>query len=696
MLFAGTLEPLRELKEESDEEAMFSSGFGFASELGVGDNDTGFKSTSIEDKVAKVKAVLATKTESEKHSGNASIHPARLAGIQQREGIEAIGSKPSEKEKSTSLKRKSAFEEESQAKKMKSDGKFVPVGVEQGVMFHTLRLSTPLTRAIHSLGWTKTTPIQTKAIPLGLAGRDIVGCAKTGSGKTAAFMLPILERLLNRPNNTRVSRVLILSPTRELATQIYKMGRDLASLTNITFAFAVGGLSIQNQRNTLQSKPDIVVATPGRMIDHLRNSIGIHFEDLEILVLDEADRLLDLGFIDELREICKSLPRERQTMLFSATISPEVTDLTEVAMVNPLNVNVDHGGSVVDSLNQEFIRLRGKLLGKEEAIVMQLCRSRFRVRTMVFGETRKKVRRLKVLMELLNMKCSELHGSLSQPQRMRNLQKFKDGQVNFMVCTDVASRGLDIPNVYAVIQFKFPDIKTYIHRVGRTARAGKNGVALTLFSQDQRSQLKAVKKATKTQKKANIVWHHVNAEKVQKMHEKIVGLEDATKEVFQQENLEKSIQDVEQRTKRLENQMKYKNEILSRPVKTWFCSYEDRQNTRAKYHNSKKQNIALKKKELEQERIRKEREEELMISKRAKKAARPQKQKDTMNRLTYVDEPWKKVCWEKTEENFTREYKIDRIGRHGSQLARKYPEVKVKKNKPKVKKKYKRRHKRKK
>jgi len=669
MLFAGTLEPLTELKEESDDEAMFSTGFGFGGEFLDREKEEGFKPTSVEDKVAQVKKVLAAKEAAQRRSeGKAKLDNSE-------EG---------------SSKRKSTFEDGGTAKK----SKLLPPGVESGVMFSSLRLSRVLTRAIHSLGWKKTTPIQTKAIPLGLAGHDIVGCAKTGSGKTAAFMLPILERLLNRPNSTRITRVLILSPTRELATQIYKMGRDLASLTDITFCFAVGGLSITNQRLTLSSKPDIVVATPGRMIDHLRNSIGIHFEDLEILVLDEADRLLDMGFIAELKEICRSLPSARQTMLYSATISEEVAELSEIALRNPKSVNVDLGGNVVDSLNQEFVRVRGKLKGKEEAIVMHLCRSRFRVRTMVFGDTRREVRRLKILMELLNMKCLELTGSLTQMQRMTNLQKFKDGETNFLVCTDVASRGLDISNVYAVVNLRFPDIKTYIHRVGRTARAGRKGIAVTLVADDERRQFKRVANATKA--KGKISHHQLNKEKVSKMHAQIVGLADAIQAVLDQEHVEKTIREVEQRQKKYENEFKHKDEIMSRPAKTWFCTWAEKQEARENFHQ-KKNDVKLTKEEIAKRQRLQEREEEMELSRQAKREAKILKKKENMrhrmHKLVLVDDAWKKLGWEKTEESYLTEHKIDRIGRLGERLSNKYPEKKpFKPKKPKALKRHTRRH----
>jgi len=459
-------------------------------------------------------------------------------------------------------------------------------------------------------------------------------------------------------------------------------------------------LKMNNQMCALHARPDIVVATPGRMIDHLRNSLGVHLDHLEILVLDEADRLLDMGFVDEINEIVRTLPSDRQTMLFSATVSRGVTALSEVALRNAVSVKVDLGGNVVDALDQEFILVKGNLLGKDEAIILHLCRSRFRSRTMIFGETKRHVHRLKILFELLDMTATELTGNLTQLQRLTHLEKFKNGEVNFLVCTDVASRGLDIKGVRAVINLKIPDTKTYIHRVGRTARAGLRGVAVTLCADSDRGMMRAVMSLTKAKKR--IKYGEVDAAKVQKVHEEILNETGAYKAVCSQEFLEETMEVVKKKEEYMNNVTKHHAEIMSRPKKHWFITKEEAANIK---HRSKRARFKtpekpkkLTKEELERKEQREETFKELKAARGAKIAARNEKRRleklakgDPYNTPVPVKEAPKKRSDIFRQREYKTEYKSDRIGDLGKRLARKWPSKKpfVPKKK-KMKKRYKR------
>ncbi|CAA0842234.1 DEAD-box ATP-dependent RNA helicase 28 [Striga hermonthica] len=373
----------------------------------------------------------------------------------------------------------------------------------EGVTYHAnsfldLNLSRPLLRACEALGYSKPIPIQAACIPLALTGRDICGSAITGSGKTAAFALPTLERLFFRPKNRPAIRVLILTPTRELAVQIHSMIGKLAQfMTDIRCCLVVGGLStkfcIPVQEAALRSLPDIVVATPGRMIDHLRNSMSVHLDELAVLILDEADRLLELGFSAEIHELVKLCPKRRQTMLFSATMTERVDELIKLSLVKPLRLSADPSTKRPSALTEEVVRIRRTLEGNQEAVLLSLCSKTFTSKVIIFSGTKKAAHRLKILFGLAGFKPAERHGDLIQAQRLDALELFRKQQVDFLIATDVAARGLDIIGVQTVINFACPrDLTSYVHRVGRTARAGREGYAVTFVTDDDRSLLKAI------------------------------------------------------------------------------------------------------------------------------------------------------------------------------------------------------------
>jgi ATP-dependent RNA helicase DDX27 len=280
--------------------------------------------------------------------------------------------------------------------------------------FLAMSLSRPIMRGLTNVGFSKPTPIQHKAIPIALMGKDIVGGAVTGSGKTGAFMIPILDRLVYRPNKVPTTRVVVLTPTRELAMQCHAVSTKIAAFTDIKFTLAVGGLSLKAQEAELRLRPDVIIATPGRFIDHMRNSASFNVDTVEILVLDEADRMLEDGFADELNEILTTLPKSRQTMLFSATMTSSVDRLVRLGMDKPVRIMVDSQKKTVGTLVQEFVRLRPGREDKRLGYLVHLCKTLYTERVIVFFRQKKEAHRARIIFGLLGISCGELHGSMNQ------------------------------------------------------------------------------------------------------------------------------------------------------------------------------------------------------------------------------------------------------------------------------------------
>ena len=445
-----------------------------------------------------------------------------------------------------------------------------------GTGFSQFSLSRPLLRALASLNFTEPTPIQLRTIPLALQGLDLVASAVTGSGKTAAFLLPILERLLYRPRRIPTTRVAILLPTRELAVQCHSVAIALSRNTDITFAQLVGGFSLREQENLLKKRPDVVIATPGRFIDHMRNSASFSLSTLEILVLDEADRMLDDGFADELNEILRTIPRSRQTLLFSATMTESIDRLVRVGMTRPLRISVDAPKSTTTGLTQEFVRLRP---GRDStairlASLITLCKlPHYTNRTIIFFRSKLLAHRTRILFSLLGLPATELHGSMSQDQRLASVTSFKNGTASYLLATDLASRGLDIKNVAAVINYEAPQSHSiYVHRVGRTARAGRTGHACTLAAETDRKVVKAAVKAARAQS-AKVVSRVLDSTTVDSLAARIEETLDAEiDEILAEERSEKQLQQAEVQLTRGENLVKHEAEILARPKRTWFES----------------------------------------------------------------------------------------------------------------------------
>ncbi|KAI8350857.1 P-loop containing nucleoside triphosphate hydrolase protein [Blakeslea trispora] len=462
-------------------------------------------------------------------------------------------------------------QEEDEAEKQRKKDYFADESetvVEEHDSFASMNLSRPILKGLSNVGFIKPTGIQSRTIPVALMGKDLCGGAVTGSGKTAAFIVPIIERLLYRPRQTPTTRVLILCPTRELAAQVHSVAVKLANFTDISFCLCVGGLSVKTQEQELKLKPDVVVATPGRLIDHVRNSSGFHLDACEILVMDEADRMLEDGFADELNEIVKACPRSRQTMLFSATMTDNVDQLIRMSLNNPVRLFIDKSNQAASRLVQEFVRIRQQRESDRSAVLLALCRKTFKNKVIVFFRSKAAAHQMKILFGLMGLSAAELHGNLTQEQRLEALERFRDNQVDFLLATDLAARGLDIKGIETVINYNMPtQFAQYLHRVGRTARAGRNGRSVTLVGEADRKMLKmAIKSAQGSQVKNRVVNHEV----VARYKQKIESLNDQIKEVLAEEKEEKAIRNAEMQLKKSENMLLHGDEIYARPARTWF------------------------------------------------------------------------------------------------------------------------------
>ncbi|KAK4530329.1 hypothetical protein CCYA_CCYA04G1186 [Cyanidiococcus yangmingshanensis] len=501
-----------------------------------------------------------------------------------------------------------------------------------------LGLSSRVLSALDSLGWMQPTPIQARAIPVALAGRDVLGSAVTGSGKTAAFLIPIIERLhearrATGPRYPASIRVLIVLPTRELAVQCHSVletlcersaqytaqGAKSASVRiterqewmRLRSVLLVGGLALKAQELALRHQPDIIIGTPGRIIDHARNAPNFTLDDIEILVLDEADRLLQMGFMDELREIvrlCAANARYRQTMLFSATLDPGVEELAHFALATErvVTIHVDATFHLVATLAQEFLKLQTTevvidpaqddrdtwthanevMQSERAAVLLALCSRSFTRRTMVFFARKRTVHLFKLIFDLVGLRAVELHGNLTQSQRLDALEGFRVGSnVDFLLCTDLAARGLDIHGVETVLNYELPrDLREYVHRVGRTARAGRHGRAVSLFQQANRKERHLLRQLRDQAKRHApladpmnpheqvpiLVERRLPASAVREWHERLLSMRSSIHEKLQHERVERELHRAEQLKNKADNLIVHEQEIYSRPARTWF------------------------------------------------------------------------------------------------------------------------------
>jgi len=355
--------------------------------------------------------------------------------------------------------------------------------------FDQFALHPTLLRGVADLGFEVPTPIQCAAIPPALEGRDVLACAMTGSGKTAAFMLPILHRLL--AEKKRASRVLILTPTRELAAQIEEHTRALGRHAGLSVASVIGGVGPVPQEQALRRGVEVIVATPGRLLDHLRNGVA-NFDQLEVLVLDEADRMLDMGFIPDVRRILGYLPKKRQTLFFSATMPAPVVELSRDMLRSPVAIDIERPAAPATGITHAVYPVAGEM---KAALLMALLKNADMQSVLVFTRTKHRANRLTETLNRHGLAAERIHGNRSQAQRTAALAGFKLGKFRVLVATDIAARGIDVTGLSHVVNFDVPNVpEDYIHRVGRTARAEATGDAITLVSPDEESDLRVIER----------------------------------------------------------------------------------------------------------------------------------------------------------------------------------------------------------
>ena len=356
--------------------------------------------------------------------------------------------------------------------------------------FSAFGLDAALLKAIRELGFTRPTPIQEQAIPPAMRGRDVLGCAMTGSGKTAAFLLPIIHRLMAKPRGT--TRALVLAPTRELAAQIHAHLEELAVHTPVTGAPVFGGVGMSPQEHAFRSGVDVLIATPGRLLDHFRRPYA-KLDRLEVLVLDEADRMLDMGFLPDIRRVLQHVPAKRQTLFFGATMPPEIVKLSGEMLHQPASVSVERKAAPAVGITQAAYPVPREL---KSALVVELVRQAVVHDAIVFTRTKHRADRLSDYLTKHGVGNAKIHGSRSQNQRTDALAGFKSGKVKLLVATDIVARGIDVEELGHVVNFDVPRAPDdYIHRVGRTARAQSTGDAFTFVSPEEEGDLAAIERA---------------------------------------------------------------------------------------------------------------------------------------------------------------------------------------------------------
>ena len=361
--------------------------------------------------------------------------------------------------------------------------------------FTTLNLSAPITKALAAEGYTTPTPIQQQAIPLVLKGHDLLGIAQTGTGKTAAFALPLLDMLARNTveRQKRTPRVLVLAPTRELASQIAESFRAYGRFMALSVTTVFGGVPINRQIKGIARGVDVMVATPGRLLD-LLDQKAMHLAGVEYLVLDEADQMLDLGFIHALRRIVPLLPKKRQTLFFSATMPNSIAELAGRYLTNPKKVAVAPAASTAERVTQRAVFVNQ---GEKQALLIATLRDTSFERALVFTRTKHGADKVVRMLTAAGIDAAAIHGNKSQAQRVRALDAFKRGTCRVLVATDIAARGIDVDDVSHVINFDVPNVpEQYVHRIGRTARAGKEGLAISFVAKDERPYLRDIERLT--------------------------------------------------------------------------------------------------------------------------------------------------------------------------------------------------------
>ena len=459
----------------------------------------------------------------------------------------------------------------------------------KGISFSNFNLSKLIIKALSELEYYTPTKVQEKVIPIALNGHDIFVNSETGSGKTACFLLPIVQRIIlsrsskenkkNKNENSQIiqNQALIIVPTRELALQCNEMLKKLVKYIDLNYIFLCGGLSVENQINQMKNKiPDIIITTPGRLLDLIYNNKNISLEHVNILVLDEADKLLELGFKDAIFEILELIKKNknRQTLLFSATLNPKLLDLGDHALNNPIKIKIAQS-AILTNLSQSIVRLRFANLEqnnyeKRMAYLICIINQKKLNRTIIFFNTKQDCHKCLLFFNNFGLdSCAELHGNISQTERIKSLDDFQKGNVKYLLATDIAGRGIDIDKVKCVINFQMPLIgERYIHRVGRTARKGYVGEAITICDDKERLVLKKVFKKEKIE--INLKPIKINNDEIKDIYKKIMNFKDDIEEKLLDEKTEKQFEMAEKDIEKTMNIKLYQNEIKSRPKKKWY------------------------------------------------------------------------------------------------------------------------------
>ena len=465
----------------------------------------------------------------------------------------------------------------------------------KGMSFTNFNLSKLIIKALSELEYYIPTKVQEKVIPIALKGHDIFVNSETGSGKTACFLLPIVQRIIlsrnskenKKQNNNKIiqNQALIIVPTRELALQCNEMLTKFLKYIDLNFVFLCGGLSVENQIKQMKNKiPDIIITTPGRLLDLIYNNKNLSLEHVNILVLDEADKLLELGFKDAIFEILELIKKNknRQTLLFSATLNPKLLDLGEHALNNPIKIKIAQS-AILTNLSQSIVRIKFANLElnnyeKRMAYLLIILRQKKLKRTIIFFNTKQDCHKCILFFNKFGItSCVELHGNKTQTERIKSLEDFQKGNVDFLLSTDIAGRGIDIEKVKCVINFQMPLLgERYIHRVGRTARKGYVGEAITICDDKERLLIKKIFKKEKVN--INLKPIKINNSDVKDLYKKIMKIKKEIDEKLINEKTERQFEMAEKDIEKTMNIKLHQNEIQSRPKKIWYESTKDKKN----------------------------------------------------------------------------------------------------------------------
>jgi len=430
-------------------------------------------------------------------------------------------------------------------------------------------------------------------IPVITSGRDVLASSITGSGKTAAFLLPLIQKFYRIKYNNALgnyTKALIVCPTRELAMQCYEVFAKLNKYTGLTHSLVIGKVPIQKQEADVRRGPDLIIATPGRITDLLKNSQSFNLDNLEMLIFDEADKLLGMGFKAEVEEIVQNVNKNRQTLLFSATLDDDVKTLVKLALEKPLRIQANPDNRVSSQLKQEVVLLSDP--NDRDAAIVHLIENEIDKRAIIFFKTKRDCHRIAILLGVLGKKICELHGNMSQMERVQAFEDFREERHEIMLATDLAARGLDVKNLQYVINYELPrELTRYIHRIGRTARAGESGTCLTLATKEEAKTLKKMTKMTKD----NLSIRRISPEDLALSRVRIEGVSRDMQTIEDEERVERELRIAEMEATKAENMLKYREDIYSKPRREWVVSSKVKEQIRQESNPNKEETTEARK-----------------------------------------------------------------------------------------------------